>query len=219
VDGRLPLVVPGPAAAAFGGTGRLADNGGVADRPRFDEHPVAAGLLALLGVALIVGLVTGVAAIVGTRVLGVGGTTTAEDTGGRATMYLPRPEKTQNDNGPEITLAPGAESSRRGNEPTQGETEKEKQPKQAISLSVSQTSVAPMQQIDLTGVYPGGEGAILKVQRQESGTWSDFYSVTATVSNQTFSTYVQTGLAGPHRFRVVDTSSGKASNVVRVTVG
>ena len=52
-----------------------------------------------------------------------------------------------------------------------------------------------MEQIDLTGVYPGGEGAILQVQRFEGGKWEDF-PVTASVSNETFSTYVQTSQTG-----------------------
>jgi hypothetical protein len=75
-----------------------------------------------------------------------------------------------------------------------------------------------MQQIDLTGVYPGGEGAILRVQRFESGQWQDF-PVTASVSNQTFSMYVQTSRPGVNKFRVIDTDSQLASNAVRVTVG
>ena len=75
-----------------------------------------------------------------------------------------------------------------------------------------------MQQIDLTGVYPGGEGAILQVQRFTNGAWTDF-PVTASVSNQTFSTYVQTSQAGVNRFRVVDTDTKLESNEVKVTVG
>ena len=75
-----------------------------------------------------------------------------------------------------------------------------------------------MEQIDLTGVYPGGEGAILQVQRFEGGSWQDF-PVTVSVSDGTFSTYVQTGQGGVNRFRVVDTDSGKPSNEVKVTIG
>jgi hypothetical protein len=75
-----------------------------------------------------------------------------------------------------------------------------------------------MQQIDLTGVYPSGEGAILQVQRFTNGTWQDF-PVTTSVSNQTFTTYVQTSQAGLNRFRVVDTDTHQASNPVRVQIG
>jgi hypothetical protein len=75
-----------------------------------------------------------------------------------------------------------------------------------------------MERIDLTGTYPGGEGAILQVERYIDGAWSDF-SVTAAVSNETFSTYVQTGQTGVNKFRVRDTDTGKLSNAVTVTVG
>ena len=39
------------------------------------------------------------------------------------------------------------------------------------------------------------------------------------MSNQTFSTYVQTSQAGVNRFRVVDTDTKLESNEVKVTVG
>jgi hypothetical protein len=55
------------------------------------------------------------------------------------------------------------------------------------------------------------------VQRFEGGKWEDF-PVTASVSNETFSTYIQTSQAGVNRFRVVDTDSRKASNEVRVKI-
>ena len=75
-----------------------------------------------------------------------------------------------------------------------------------------------MQQIDLTGTYQAGEGAILQVQRMENGSWSDF-PVTMSVSGGTFATYVQTSRTGPNEFRVVDTDSDVVSNEVTVTVG
>jgi hypothetical protein len=75
-----------------------------------------------------------------------------------------------------------------------------------------------MEQIDLTGTYPTGEGAILQVQRFEDGAWEDF-PVTMSVSNQTFSTYVQTSRPGENKFRVIDTDKDLFSNEVIVTVG
>ena len=75
-----------------------------------------------------------------------------------------------------------------------------------------------MEQIDLTGVYPGGEGAILQVQRFTNGKWQDF-PVTVSVSDETFTTYVQTSQAGENKFRVVDSDTDLISNEVRVTVG
>jgi len=74
-----------------------------------------------------------------------------------------------------------------------------------------------MQEIYLTGVYPNGEGAVVQVQRFENGRWVDF-PVDASVSGQTFSTYVQTAHLGVNRFRVRDTSGPDVSNQVRVKV-
>lgn len=190
----------------------------MADRPQqHRDRPVAYGLLALVGVALVVGLVLGLAALAGARVLGVDGTQTASGPGEEASMFLPKPQRTGPAEGPALTLAPGGEQTAQPDaDRGQGEKKKKKKTK-VISLSAGQTSVSPMQQIDLSGIYPGGEGAILQVQRFENGSWQDF-PVTVSVSNQTFSTYVQTGQTGPNRFRVVDTDTGKASNEVKVTI-
>ena len=75
-----------------------------------------------------------------------------------------------------------------------------------------------MEKIDLTGVYPRGEGSVLQVQRFTDGSWRDF-PVTVSVSDETFTTYVQTSQGGVNRFRVVDTDSGLESNEVRITIG
>lgn len=191
----------------------------VEDELESQEHPVAHGLLALLGVGLVVGLILGLGALAGARMLGVDGPQGSTGTGEEASMHLPKPERTKASDGPQITLAPGQPTKKKRGD---SEPEKSKSPTKqakAISLSASQTEVAPMEQIDLTGVYPGGEGAILQVEIFSGGEWSDFAQVTASVSNETFTTYVQTGQTGRQRFRVVDTSTGKASNPVRVTVG
>lgn len=191
--------------------------GGMADRlEKQGEHPVAYGLLALVGVGVVVGLVLGLAALAGTRVLGVGDPATASTGGGEQSMYLPKLEKTRTPTAPELTLAPGEETPS-AQESEAKETKSDK-PEKPISLSAAQTTVAPMANIDLTGVYPGGEGAILQVQRFESGSWQDFPASPVSVSDQTFSTYVQTGQPGVQRFRMLDTGNGGASNVVKVTV-
>jgi hypothetical protein len=188
----------------------------VVDREERTEHPVLVGLAALVGVGLAVGLVLGLAALAATQVLGIGGDSETANTSSEQSMYLPKPEKTQAPTGALITLEPGASQST-GKPPSEKPTET-KSAREQISLSASQTAVAPMQQIDLTGVYPGGEGAILQIQRFTGGSWTDF-PVTASVSNETFTTYVQTSQPGVNRFRVVDTDSDLMSNEVRVTVG
>jgi hypothetical protein len=191
----------------------------VPDREVLDheEHPVVAGLVALVGVGLAVGLIAGLAALVGVRVLGVGDTDASADATSNQSLYLPKPERTQAASGPLITLAPQPSPSGKEEKPEKRQ-EPSKKPKKEISLSASQTSVAPMEQIDLTGIYPGGEGAILQVERFTGGKWTDF-PVTVSVSDETFSTYVQTSQAGPNRFRVVDTDTDLVSNEVKVTVG
>ena len=188
--------------------------------PNSEEHPVAAGLIALVGVGLAVGLVIGIVALVATRMMGLGGENASAQTTSQESLYLPKPEKTTGPSGPLITLAPG-ESESPTEKSSQGQPSRSPKPakaKKEISLSASQTSVEPMDQIDLTGVYPGGEGAILQVQRFTSGSWQAF-PVTVSVSDETFATYVQTSQTGVNRFRVTDTDSGLVSNDVRVNIG
>ncbi len=183
-----------------------------------EGRPVLSGLLALVGVGLAVGLIVGLAALIGTRMLGFGEETASAETTNNQSMYIPKPEKTEAEEGPLITLAPEPSSSDddETSKPSGNETtEKEEK---GISLSASQTEVSSMEQIDLTGVYPGGEGAILQVQRFTSGTWQDF-PVTVSVSDETFATYVQTSQSGLNRFRVVDTDTERISNEVRVQIG
>jgi hypothetical protein len=178
-----------------------------------EGHPITAGLVALVGVGLVVGLLLSGAALAATSVLGLGDDDGGGGTSGTQTLYLPKPEPTDPETGPLVTLLPGEET------PTAGETATSEAPEFPISLSAGQTQVAAMEEIDLTGVYPGGEGAVVQVQRLVGGQWSDFASVDAVVTNETFSTYVQTGQTGVNRFRVIDTDSKAVSNEVRVKVG
>jgi hypothetical protein len=180
------------------------------------EHPVLAGLAALVAVGLVVGLVLGFGALAATQVFGLGGGSDDAATSARQSMYLPKPSKTEAPKGPLITLAPGAEKSPDKSKRPE-HRKKHRAPKRELSLSAGQTAVSPMEQIDLTGVYPGGEGAILQVQRFTAGSWQDF-PVTVSVSDETFSTYVQTSQTGVNRFRVVDTDSHRMSNEVRITI-
>ncbi len=179
-----------------------------------EERPVVFGLLALVGVAVAVGLVASVAVLVGAHLVGLGGGHAAAGAGDAgATMEVPKPQKTQPASGPSITL---------GSNPTSSASETQsptiKKPKKQISLQSGQTTVSPMGRIDLTGTYPGGEGAVLNVQKFSNGSWQDFYSISATVTNGTFSTYIQTGTPGMNRFRVIDSDTHLASNQVRVQI-
>jgi hypothetical protein len=182
-----------------------------------DGHPVLTGVLALVAVALAVGLILGGGALAVAKVLGLDDDSSASDNAstGQESMYLPKPEPTQSDSGPLITLEPDPGGSA-GSLPT--EQTSEAKPETRISLSSDQTAVGSMERIYLTGTYPGGEGAILQVQQWEGGAWGEF-PVTASVSNETFTTYIQTSQPGKNRFRVVDTDTGEASNEVRITIG
>lgn len=199
-----------------------------------EKRPVLGGVVALVVVALVVGLVAGGAVLLGSRVLGLGEAASSGSGGGNEpsagdTLYLPRPSETEQPEDPLVTLNSGAQGDgersddsddseeAEGSEKKKGKKKKDGGAEQ-ISLSASQTSVSPMGRIDLTGTYQGGEGAVLQVQRLEGGSWSDF-PVTASVSNQTFQTYVQSSQAGKNKFRVVDTDTEKASNPVTVSIG
>jgi len=197
-----------------------------------EQRPVLSGLAALVAVALVIGLVAGFAALAGSRIAGLGGETDAsaggnEPTAGE-TLHLPRPSKTKQPTGPLVTLGPddaeesaGSKGDGDGDGASTGKkkrkAKKEEKPDSVISLSASQVSVSQMGRIDLTGTFPGGEGSVLRVQRLEDGTWEDF-PITVSVSNETFSTYVQSGQPGPNRFRVKDSDSAKVSNPVTIKV-
>jgi hypothetical protein len=184
-----------------------------------ERHPIVAGVFALLAVGLVVGLILGGAALAATQVLGVGDDDTAtDDSTSDASLYLPRPERTGRADDPLITLAPTDTGGTTETDPADPETsESETEDDVLISLSAGQTSVGPMEPIDLTGVYPGGEGAILQVQQYTAGKWGDF-PVTTPVGNETFTTYIQTSQPGVNRFRMIDTKSGEISNEVRVRI-
>lgn len=190
-----------------------------------DKHgnPVMSGLVALLAVALTVGLVLAGVVLVATRMLGLGGddAASADDTRQTESLYLPPPAKTT-DAGPAVTLntEPADDASEESEEAEESEsTDKAtKKPKTEIVLQAGQTAVGSFERIDLTGVYPGGEGATLQVQRFENGQWADF-AATVPVSGETFDTYIQSAQTGVNRFRVVDNTTGEASNEVRVRVG
>lgn len=183
-------------------------------------HPILVGLAALAGVGLVVGLILGGVVLFGLNVLGLGGDDTAGEATGKQSLYVPKPVKTSDTSGPDYTLSPG-ESESATDEAEESESaspSKSAKPEKEITLSASTTQASPMQQVDLSGLYPGGEGAILQVQRMTGGQWLDF-PVTVSVSGGQFQTYVQTSQTGDNRFRVVDTDSERKSNVVTVTIG
>jgi hypothetical protein len=172
-----------------------------------EKHPITAGFVALVAVGLGVGLLLGVFTLVVTRVAGLDGNGGASAGGGGPSLFLPTPVPSSSSGSPAAATST----------PAQPSSSPPATPK-GITLQAGQTSVSSMQRIDLSGVYEGGEGAVLQVQRMGPDRhWEDF-PVTAAVSGGSFSTYVQTGRAGVQRFRVRDSDTGRVSNVVPVTV-
>ncbi len=166
------------------------------------------GLLALVGVAAAVGVILGFGALMASKMLGLSGSEASSTSAAQESMYLPKPSITADAQSgptrPKGSRKPSAEASE--SEDT------------GIVLAAAQTNVSPMGHIDLSGTYPGGDGAILTVQRLEAGSWEDF-PVSTSVSAGAFSTYIQTGQPGVNRFRVFDSGNGTASNEIAVTVG
>lgn len=187
------------------------------------DRPVADGLIALVVVAVAVGVILGIAAFAGAKMVGFAGGGGDGSSGAAADrLSIPPIEETTGPAGPAITLhTPAGEDPEESDSPTETSEEPTEEETEAeegeISLSAGQVEVENFGRIDLTGVYPGGEGAVLQVQRLEGGQWQDFPATTA-VSGETFSTYVQTGINGVNTFRVIDKSADVISNEVRVTV-
>jgi len=155
------------------------DNGRVSDPQQPPaERPVVNGLVALVAVALGVGLILAVVALVGTKILGVGGGggDGEADATVRQSMYLPTPQETDEASGPLVTLhtqdadepVVTDDAELPEDEPTT-EITSETAAAGEISLQAQATSVASGERIYFSGVYPGGEGAILWVQRFENG--------------------------------------------------
>lgn len=184
--------------------------------PYEDERPGRALLTAaaaMLGVALVVGLVIGGVALVALRDVVGDGSQSASDSRGDDRLVIPRYEPTEGAaDDPQI---PGIKSPKKSDE-----LEQTKEPTKAkVTLFVAPQSVSPGERINFNGVYVDGEeGTSLQVQRRESGTWTDF-PVDATVQGGSFETWIQTSRTGEQVFRVYDVAAERASNTVTVTVG
>jgi hypothetical protein len=196
------------------------------------DRPVLNGLVALVGVGLGVGLILALVALMGSKVLGLGDSdgSAAGDSTARDSMYLPTPEETVESSGPRITLNtedPDAEATGSSDATDGASADESEEPEESdsespdageISLQATDTSVSAGERIYFSGVYPGGEGAILWVQRFENGGWADF-PASVGVTNGTFSSYLFTGVSGLNRFRVIDRDDSTVSNEIRVRVG
>jgi hypothetical protein len=188
------------------------------DDPSWARQLLVAAVV-LVAVALVIGGVVSLVAVGAAKVTGIGSSGTAS---AEPTLYIPshtpttKPEQQRlpgGSAGSSASPSTGPDGHRHGR---QNRHRQHRSHRSRITLHASPSRVSAGQRINLTGRYRGGGGARLRVQRFEGG-WSDF-PVTVTVRGGAFATYVLTGRTGVNRFRVVDPSSGRSSNEVRVTV-
>ncbi len=178
-----------------------------------DERPGRALLTAaaaMLGVALVVGLVIGGVAMIALKDV-VGGSAQVAEQENEQSLFIPEYEQTKGaDADPEIpgVQTPKTEPLKQTKEPT----------KAKVTLFVAPQQVGPGERINFNGVYVDGEGASLQIQRRENGAWTDF-PVTANVQGGSFETWIQTSRTGKQVFRVFDVAKDRGSNTVTVTVG
>jgi len=194
----------------------MADGGSPRDADEDPGRALTSALAAMGAVAAVVGLVIGAAVLGVFRMTGVG-EAQARTEAAPETLKLPRyrPTERADEQWPGLgryTPPPTPEIDLPSVEPSASQSPT------AITLFVEPRQVSPGQQINFNGVYPNGDGAVLQVQRNEGGTWTDF-PVTATVRGGSFRTYILTTRVGVARFRVLDTGSARASNPVTVTIG
>lgn len=175
-----------------------------------DEDDVAGsmrrGISALLVVALSVGLLVGLGVMVVTKAIGLGDNPQASSGSSvSATLYMPEPKAT-------ATV---------GGKPTVEESQSPTKEPAELELTAAPTTVSSMGKITLSGRYPEGAGAVLQVERKVGTSWEVFGGgVSVTVQGDgTFSTWIQTGQAGPNVFRVSDQDKSLSSDPVTVTVG
>jgi len=178
---------------------------------------LAQAAVAMVAVALLVGVAVGFALLTAAR---IGGLSDAEESAAEpqddspASLYMPAYEPTE-EAGDGVNL-PGPQATPEALPSSEG-SEKAKPKAKGITLFVAPQQVGAGQRINFNGVYPGQEGATLQVQRKEGG-WTDF-PVTATVRGGSFETWIQTSRTGRAQFRVYDAAEDKASNVVTVQIG
>ena len=187
-------------------------------RPEDEDAPwtrqLLVGLGALVGVALVIGVVIGVVALGAAHVTGL--SSAKPHTTQAPHLVMPTGDPTTT---PETFPDPAQPSGASKPSPSSisSTAPPHKTRTRAISLQAYPAKVRPGERINFTGVYARGEGRSLQVQRFEGG-WQDF-PVSASVSGGQFNTYLTTSRTGMTRFRVLDKTSGKASNAVRVRIG
>lgn len=189
-----------------------------------EENPVVSGLVALVAVAVVVGLLAGIAVLLGTRLLGISGDTSlaSDEPAAGATMYLPDPVETERAEDPAITLLPTDTETPtpREGRPAPTETTSSAAPRDAsLNLSASPLAAEVGETVMLSGTYVNGEGSVIDIWRKvEDGAWEEF-NVDAYVSGGIFQVNVQSYQPGRVAWKVRDEAGKVESDPVTVTYG
>lgn len=179
------------------------------------------GLGALLATALVIGGTVSVVALGAANLAGVGaaGSAASEE----PSLYRPTAAPSPKPSEPVASEQPAQSAQPPEPEPQadpapadKPEPKKQRHARGGITLNASPDRASTYEHIYLTGTYPGGDGATLQVQRFE-GRWVDF-PASATLQGGTFETYVESGQGGENRFRVIDQSTGRASQPASVVL-
>lgn len=201
-----------------------------------NDNPVANGLVALVAVALVIGLLAAIIALLGTRLVGLtgGGGGSSDGIAVGDSLSLPPLEPTELDSGLLITLAPvetptPSESSSAplgiGESTTpsasasatpSAEESEDGSSDHDISLQAADNSLKAGDELMLSGTYHGGEGAVLDIwyDVNDEG-WKEF-NLDANVYGGVFQAFVSTYKSGTITWQVRDPENGKKSNEVKV---
>lgn len=187
-----------------------------------NENPVTSGLVALVAVAIVVGLLGGIIALVGTKVVGLGGGGGSSSGDGVAvgdTLYMPDPEPTELDSRLLVTLQPSVTEEETTATSSPSETvEETTEPSgdSALTLSTATYDIAVGDPLTLSGIYENGEGSVLEVWNNVNGTGWQKFNATTNVSGSLFSVDVITYQSGEIEWQVRDPGSDMESNVITV---
>jgi hypothetical protein len=109
------------------------------------------------------------------------------------------------------SATPGGLSSSAGRTPPSDPRSGSPDERQTIELENLAKSARPFQTVRIQGMYHGGAGTFLRVQRWEGGKWLDFPLPTKTDQSGQFIAYVELGQPGRYQLRVRDPNSGVTS--------
>lgn len=198
-----------------------------------NDSPVVNGLVALIAVALVIGLLAAIIALLGTRLVGLtgGGGGSGDGVAVGDSLSLPPLQPTELDSGLLITLAPEPdETSASATDAPLGIGESATPTASAtptkdaestkgdgnIILNAADNSAKVGDELMLSGTYRGGEGSVLGIFYNVNDEGWEEFNLDANVYGGVFQVFVSTYQSGTIEWRVEDPASGSKSNVVRV---